>query len=39
LSLTNSNPTARRHQMIGFSGRHEQGLRANNRAESSRQPV
>ena len=24
---------------IGFSGRHEQGLRANNRAENSHQPV
>src|SRR6202521_3247357 len=26
-------------QVIGFSGRHEQGLRANNRAENSHQPV
>jgi putative transposase len=26
-------------QTIGFSGRHEQGLRANNRAENSHQPV
>src|SRR6266568_5668097 len=26
-------------QLIGFSGRHEQGLRANNRAENSHQPV
>jgi transposase-like protein len=26
-------------QAIGFSGRHEQGLRANNRAENSHQPV
>src|ERR1700692_179529 len=26
-------------QTIGFSGRHEQGLRANNRAENSPQPV
>src|SRR6266851_5741252 len=26
-------------QGIGFSGRHEQGLRANNRAENSHQPV
>src|SRR5258708_14423039 len=25
--------------LIGFSGRHEQGLRANNRAETSHQPV
>src|SRR6266852_3582249 len=25
--------------LIGFSGRHEQGLRANNRAENSHQPV
>jgi transposase-like protein len=24
---------------IGFSGQHEQGLRANNRAENSHQPV
>src|SRR5450631_2812324 len=26
-------------QVIGFSGQHEQGLRANNRAENSHQPV
>jgi len=26
-------------RLIGFSGRHEQGLRANNRAENSHQPV
>jgi len=26
-------------QLIGFSGQHEQGLRANNRAENSHQPV
>ena len=26
-------------QMIGFSGWHEQGLRANNRAENSHQPA
>src|SRR5258707_13923163 len=26
-------------QLVGFSGRHEQGLRANNRAENSHQPV
>ena len=26
-------------QLIGFSGRHEQGLRANNRTENSHQPV
>ncbi len=26
-------------QVIGFAGRHEQGLRANNRAENSHQPV
>jgi transposase-like protein len=26
-------------QLVGFSGRHEQGVRANNRAENSHQPV
>ena len=26
-------------QLVGFSGRHEQGARANNRAENSHQPV
>src|SRR5260370_17585879 len=26
-------------QLVGFSGRHEQSLRANNRAENSHQPV
>src|SRR5260370_6174779 len=26
-------------QLVGFSGRHEQGLRTNNRAENSHQPV
>ena len=35
-SPTNSDPTERK---IGFSGLHEQGLRANNRAENSHQPL